>query len=482
MAQPSSSWFPGADGSDFGIRNIPFGVCTLPTGATAIVTRIGDHVVNLGALSAAGLLDASCGAAALQEVTLNSFMAAGRATWRAARARLQALLAAEGEPGIDGALRGSPALLSSAVLPAAEVTMKLPATVGDYTDFYSSRDHAHNVGVMIRGPANALQPNWLWLPVGYHGRASSVVPSGTPIRRPCGQLQVDPKDPTKGAVLGPTARLDFELEMGTWVGPGNALGEPIAMADAEAHIFGMCLMNDWSARDVQVWEYVPLGPFLAKNFATTVSPWVVTLDALEPFRAPTTTGRQEPPPLPYLVDPHYDVAGSYDVQLEVAIKGAGMAEEGVVARSNYRHMYWNLRQQLVHHAVSGCNMQPGDLLGSGTISGPVRFAPILTRGAAREVHVWGRGAAALYISRPRPPPSPLNKTQTPESRGSMLELSWKGEANMDRKPVELPGGETRVFLKDGDTVTMRGVCVNPATGERVGFGECVGTVLPARAL
>jgi len=443
MSQPSKSWVPGADGSDFGIRNIPFGVCTLPSGASACVTRIGDRVLDLSALSAAGLLGAECGSAALLAPPLNAFMAAGRPTWRAARARIQALLAAEGEPGVDGALRAAPALLAAALLPAAGVAMQLPAAVGDYTDFYSSRDHAHNVGVMIRGPANALQPNWLWLPVGYHGRASSVVPSGAPVRRPCGQLQVDPKDPAKGATLGPTARLDFELEMGTWVGPGNALGEPIAMADAEAHIFGMCLMNDWSARDVQVWEYVPLGPFLAKNFATTVSPWVVTLDALEPFRAPTTTGRQEPPPLPYLVDPHYDAAGSYDVQLEVAIKGAAMAEEGVVSRSNYRHMYWNLRQQLVHHAVSGCNMRPGDLLGSGTISGPVRKA----RARARHAHGTrdrSRAAAGRAIClHPQPPPSPPARARPTRPRRAAARC-WscrgKGRPAWSASPWSCPAG------------------------------------------
>ena len=318
--------------------------------------------------------------------------------------------------------------------------MQLPARVGDYTDFYSSRDHAYNVGVMLRGAANALQPNWNWLPVGYHGRSSSVVVSGTPFRRPCGQLQADAADAAKGAVHGATRRLDFELEVGTFVGPGNALGEPVAIADADAHIFGLCLLNDWSARDIQAWEYVPLGPFGAKNFCTTISPWVVTLEALEPFRCATSTGAQDPPPLAYLRDPQY---GSYDVRLEVAVRpaaAAGAAEAApatVVTRSNFRHMYWNLRQQLVHHTVTGCNLQPGDLLGSGTISGPQEG-----------------------------------------ERGSLLELTWKGERPL---ALALPGGGSaaRTFLQDGDEVEMRGWCERASDGLRIGFGECRGVVLPA---
>lgn len=353
-------------------------------------------------------------------------MALGRPVWRAVRSAVQSLFAESG----DSRLHSTAALQSQVIVPvSAGIKMHLPCTVGDYTDFYSSRDHAYNVGVMIRGPANAIQPNWTWLPVGYHGRASSVVVSGTDFKRPCGQQQADPADAAKGAVYGPSKRMDFELELGTWIGPGNALGDSISVDAAEDHIFGMCLMNDWSARDIQTWEYVPLGPFGSKNFCTSVSPWVITLDALEPFRCDTSSGKQDPPPLPYLADSKY---GSWDIKLEVAIKPEGKPES-IISRSNYAHMYWNVRQQLAHHTVTGCNMRPGDLLGSGTISGP-----------------------------------------TPDSRGCLLELTWKGE-----KPLTLDDGETRVFLKDGDSVVMRGYCEDASTGSRIEFGVCEGKVLPA---
>lgn len=359
--------------------------------------------------------------------TLNEFMGLGKAAWNEVRNRLQALLSVPEHPDSDDRLNSNSELQAKVFVPMGSVKLHVPANIGDYTDFYSSRDHAYNVGVMFRGPDNALQPNWTWLPVGYHGRASSVVASGTPFHRPCGQVQADAKDPKKGAIYGPSKRLDFELEMATWVGPGNELGKPIKIENADDHIFGLCLMNDWSARDIQAWEYVPLGPFGAKNFCTTVSPWIVTLAALEPFKCNTSTGAQDPEPLPYLKDPNY---GSYDIQLEVSVKGADMKEPAVICTSNYKHMYWNLRQQLAHHTVTGCNMRPGDLLGSGTISGPL-----------------------------------------PENRGSMLELSWKGET-----PITLPNGESRVFLKDGDSVNIRGFCEKD--GVRIGFGNCEGTVLP----
>ena len=360
------------------------------------------------------------------QTTLNAFMAAGRGAWRDARERLQALFS-----GSNPALQSDASLQAAVMHELSTVTMHLPATIGDYTDFYSSREHASNVGTMFRGADNALQPNWLHLPVGYHGRASSIVTSGTAVRRPRGQLQKDATDPKAGSVFGPCRLFDFELEMGAFVGPGNKLGDPIPMADAEQHIFGLVLMNDWSARDIQKWEYVPLGPFTAKNVATTISPWVVTLDALEAFRAPTSAGSQtDPEPLPYLRDPTYS---SYDVKLTVAIKPADSKEPDgyVVSRSNYTHMYWNVKQQLVHHTVTGCNMQPGDCYGSGTISGT-----------------------------------------TPDSFGSMLELSWKGS-----KPVQLTEGVERKFLADGDEVIIKGHCEKD--GLRVGFGECRGVVLPA---
>jgi fumarylacetoacetase len=377
--------------------------------------------------------------------TLNAFMALGRPAWRAVRARLQSLFAAEGEVGADSSLRSNAALRAVVLRDVTTVAMQLPATVGDYTDFYSSRDHAHNVGVMIRGPANALQPNWTWLPVGYHGRASSIVVSGTPFKRPCGQQQTDPADPSKGAVYGPSKRMDFELEVGTWIGKGNALGDAIPLGETEEHMFGMCLMNDWSARDIQTWEYVPLGPFGSKNFCTTVSPWVITLDALEPFRCATSTGAQDPAPLPYLVDPAY---GSWDVELEVSIAPGGEGVGHVITRSNYKHMYWNVRQQLAHHTVTGCNMRPGDLLGSGTVSGPVSSGPrgragapaaaALTpfpplpslprrpptaaaaswscRGRARSPWRWGRAASPESSSRTGTPSSCAGGRRTP-SRG-----------------------------------------------------------------
>jgi len=310
--------------------------------------------------------------------------------------------------------------------------MHLPAAIGDYTDFYSSREHATNVGIMFRGKDNALQPNWLHLPVGYHGRASSVVPSGTPVVRPAGQLQLDRTDPTKGTEHAPCKLLDFELEMGFFIGgPTNHLGTPLTMEGAHERIFGFVLCNDWSARDIQKFEYVPLGPFGAKNFATTISPWVVMTEALAPFTCETSAIFQaDPAPLPYLRDPHY---GSYNVELEVALTPSGGGEPTVVSSSNYRYMYWTCAQQLVHHSVTGCDMHPGDLLASGTISG---------------------ADASAY--------------------GSMLELCWQGTKEVG----PLCDGSMRKFLRDGDTVLMRGKCRHPS-GYTIGFGECDGQVLPA---
>jgi fumarylacetoacetase len=306
----------------------------------------------------------------------------------------------------------------------ADVDMLLPVDIGDYTDFYSSREHATNVGAMLRGPENALMPNWLHLPVAYHGRASSVVVSGTDLYRPKGQGK--PAD-APAPLFGPSRSLDFELEMGFFIGPGNELGRPIPVAQAPEHIFGMVLVNDWSARDIQAWEYQPLGPFLAKNFGTSISPWVVTMEALEPFR--TAGPRQEPEPLPYLRSPG---GWAYDIHLEVYVQGQRMEQPQRVSTSNLRFMYWNVCQQLAHHAVNGCNLRTGDLLASGTISGP-----------------------------------------TPDSFGSLLELTWRGT-----RPLTFPNGEQRTFLQDGDRVTMTGWC--QGAGYRVGFGEVTGKILPAR--
>ncbi len=351
--------------------------------------------------------------------SLNAFMALGKPAWTEVRSTLTRLLSHD-EP----TLRDDEALRNAALVPAASVEMLLPANIGDYTDFYSSREHATNVGVMLRGADNALQANWLHLPVGYHGRASSVVVSGTDVRRPKGQTK--PPD-AEAPGFGPTRLMDFELEMGFFVGPGNELGSSIPIADAADQIFGMVLVNDWSARDIQAWEYVPLGPFLAKNFATSISPWVVTMDALEPFRCAGPT-QDDPAPLPYLTNPG-DAA--YDIHLEVLLRSQKMADPEPIATSNFKYMYWSMCQQLAHHTVNGCNTRPGDLYGSGTISGP-------------EKH----------------------------ERGSMLELSWRGS-----EPITLANGEERKFLADGDTVIMRGHC--EADGIRVGFGEVSGKLLPA---
>jgi len=304
--------------------------------------------------------------------------------------------------------------------------MELPCSIGDYTDFYSSRYHATNVGIMFRGKDNALQPNWLHLPVGYHGRASSVVVSGTDIKRPNGQLAPDLKTPS----WGPCKLMDFELEMACFVGAGNKLGEPITMANANDHIFGLTTMNDWSARDIQKWEYVPLGPFGAKNFGTTISPWIVTLEALEPFKVDNEE-QKDPAPLPYLKEPEGSKLECYDIKLDVTVQSSEMKEPSVVSKSNAKYLYWNFKQQLVHHTVTGCNMRPGDLLGSGTISGPEE---------------------AEY--------------------GSMLELCWKGT-----KEIPMNDGSIRKFLRDGDEVNMVGYC--QGDGYRIGFGDCKGRVLPA---
>ena len=410
---------------DFPIQNLPFGIFSTEGTGPRVGVAIGDQVLDLSVLAKADLFAMlPDGGACFAAPTLNDFMGAGKGAWDATRATLIELLSTD-----TPTLRDNAALREAALFAQVAVAMHLPARIGDYTDFYSSREHATNVGIMFRGVDNALQPNWLHLPVGYHGRSSSVVVSGTPVRRPRGQLQIDATDPKQGSKFGPCRLMDFELEMAMFVGPGNKLGEPIKIEEADDHIFGLVVMNDWSARDIQKWEYVPLGPFTAKNFATSISPWVVTLAALDPFRCETSAGKQDDPvPLPYLIDPRY---GSYNVQLEVTINGADTTKEHVVSQSNFKNLYWNCRQQLVHHTVTGCDMHPGDLLGSGTISGA-----------------------------------------TEANFGSTLELCWKGS-----REVDLGGEAKRKFLKDGDNVTMRGFC--QGDGYRVGFGSCAGEVLPA---
>lgn len=406
--------------TDFPLAHLPWGVVRhRHAGIVYPVVRLGDHVVNLRVLQDSGLLtEALGGKIPFSKDTLNVFMSHGRPVWRAVRARLQELLS-----GSDPVLANNEALCARVFISVQDTEPLLPMHVGDYTDFYASREHATNVGSMFRDPANALLPNWLHLPVGYHGRASSVVVSGTPVTRPKGQR----KPPDGPPVFGPSIRLDFELEVGFIIGAGNELGTPIPVEEAEAHIFGLVLVNDWSARDIQQWEYVPLGPFLGKNFLTTISPWIVSLDALEPFR--TAGPVQDPIPLPYL---RHDYPATFDLPLDVHLQPAGAPEATRIARSNLKHLYWSMAQQIAHHTVNGCNLRPGDLLATGTISGP-----------------------------------------TPDSFGSLLELAWKGE-----RPLSLADGSVRTFLQDGDRLTLTAVAERE--GLRIGFGEATGEILPAR--
>ncbi len=408
---PSDTLFP--------LENLPYGVVR-KNGVARPAVRIGDGVLDLRAVEAAGLLDGALGGERpFQTPTLNAFMALGQPVWTAVRKVLQALLSGE-----DARLKDDAALREQALYPIEGVEVLLPVEIGDYTDFYSSREHATNVGTMFRGAENALMPNWTHLPVGYHGRASSIVASGHDVVRPHGQRKAPDAD---APTFGPSKRLDFELEMGFFIGPGNPLGVPVPIEEAEHHIFGLALVNDWSARDIQAWEYVPLGPFLGKNFLTTVSPWIVPFEALEPFRVAAPA--QQPEPLPYL---RQSGLGAFDIRLEVSIQTPQMAEPFTICQSNTRHLYWTMAQQLAHHTVNGCNLRAGDLLASGTISGP-----------------------------------------TPDSYGSLLELAWKGE-----KPISLPSGETRAFLEDGDRLTLEAFAEKD--GLRIGFGACTGVVQPAR--
>ena len=416
------SWIAAANQAscDFPLQNLPFGIFSNAANPSPRVgVAIGDQIADLSVLQQAGLL--TLAEPVFAQPRLNDFIALGRPVWREIRMQLSALF----EAG-QGQLRDADALRSRALVPLAAASLHLPVEIPGYTDFYSSKEHATNVGTMFRDPKNALLPNWLEMPIGYNGRASSVVVSGTPVRRPNGQLKLPDQE---RPVFGACRKLDIELETGFIVGQGNALGEPISADDAEAHIFGMVLLNDWSARDIQQWEYVPLGPFNAKTFATSISPWVVTLDALEPFRVEQPD--QQPQPLPYL---RHAGAHGFDIGLEVHLKPAGAAHARTIARTNFRHMYWSMAQQLAHHTVSGCNTRVGDLMGSGTISGPQA-----------------------------------------DSFGSLLELTWNGQ-----KPLQLASGETRSFIEDGDTLTLSGAC--QSEGYRIGFGEVSATILPAHRL
>jgi fumarylacetoacetase len=414
------SFVPVPPESHFPIQNLPYGVWRRKSGERRIVVGIGEYVLDLTELESQKRLNVPAlhGRRIFDSGTLNAFMALGRTVWSEVRVAVSRLLRAD-EP----TLRDNAALRERVLVPQNEVEMLLPADVGDYTDFYSSREHATNVGTMLRGADKAMMPNWLHLPVAYHGRASSLIVSGTNVCRPCGQSK--PESAT-APIFGPSRSLDFELEMAVFIGPGNELGHPISIGNVEEHLFGMVLLNDWSARDIQAWEYVPLGPFLAKNFATSISPWVVTMDALQPFR--TAAPAQAPPPLPYL---HSESRATYDIRLEVTLQSEKMPEPQRICASNFKYLYWTLAQQLAHHTVNGCNLRPGDLLASGTISGP-----------------------------------------TPDSYGSMLELAWRGA-----RPLTV-GGEQRSFLQDGDRLTMTGWC--QGDGYRIGFGEVTGQILPAQ--
>src|SRR5438477_8716567 len=405
--------------SHFPLENLPLGVFKPREGLARIGVALGENVVDLAALEEAGLLKdlPPETAAATSRDSLNEFLALGRPAWRKVREVLQKLLSAE-----TATLRDDAKLRDRVFHRQADVVMQLPAKIGNYSDFYSSYHHAHNVGTMLRGPENALMPNWKWLPVAYHGRASSVVISRTDVRRPQGQIK--PPD-ASAPIFGPTKSLDYELEMAFLIGPGNSLGEPVPIDRAIDHIFGFVLMNDWSARDIQAWEYQPLGPFLAKNFCTSISPWVVTLEALEPFRKPLPP--QDPEPFSYLRGKN---DFTFDIHLEAHLKTSSMDAPHIITRTNFQNLYWSVAQQLAHHTINGCNLQPGDLLASGTISGA-----------------------------------------TEESRGCMLELTWRG-AN----PLKLPNGEARKGLEDGDTLTITGWA--QGNGYRVGFGEVSGCILP----
>ncbi|MGR3511665.1 MAG: fumarylacetoacetase [Paracoccaceae bacterium] len=407
MTELIRSWVASANtaDTDFPLNNLPYGVFSTQGSAARCGVAIGDDVLDVAALEAAGTLSFN---GTLGTGSWNAFMALGKAEWARLRAELTALLAEGATP------------MPNHLVPMADATLHMPFTVSEYTDFYAGKHHAENVGTMFRGPENALPPNWLSIPIGYNGRASSVVVSGTPVKRPNGQL----KDPQSDLPhFGPTARFDIELEMGAIV--GTASDGPISVAEAFDNIFGYVLLNDWSARDIQAWEYQPLGPFQAKATATSISPWIVTAAALEPFRVPTPERAR--PLLEYLTEPGPML---YDIDLEVGMSPEGKAET-IIARTNYSEMYYSAPQQLAHHTASGCPMRVGDLLGSGTISGPER-----------------------------------------QNRGSLLELSWGGT-----EPFTLDTGETRSFIEDGDTLTLKGAV--HGDGYRIGFGTCTGRIDPA---
>jgi len=430
------SWVQSAnaENSSFPIQNLPYGVFRRSGSEEAYRAgvAIGDQILDLPAAQAAGAFSGfdeatrTAAHAACSGSSLNVLMALTPAAWSALRLALSRLLR-------TGSAHQSE--LAACLVPQAQAQYDVPAVIGDYTDFYTSIHHATTIGKLFR-PDNPLLPNYKWVPIGYHGRASSIGISGQQFRRPVGQTKAPDADlPT----FGPCKRLDYELELGIFIGGGNALGEPVPMTQAEDKVFGLCLLNDWSARDVQAWEYQPLGPFLSKSFASTISPWIVTLEALAPYRCGWTRPAEDPQPLPYLDAPTLRESGAFDIELEVLIQTAAMREAGSAPQrlslGNYRDAYWTVAQLVTHHTVNGCNLRPGDFFGSGTLSGPA-----------------------------------------PDQAGSLLELSGGGKT-----PLTLANGEKRVFLEDGDTIILRAVARRDGL-PNIGFGEAAGTVLPARSL
>ena len=411
------SWLEVPVNSDFPIQNIPFGVFLTKENIVTVGTRIGDFAIDFGALQQLNYFEGiELTDDMFMQDTLNDFISDGQKTWRLVRNRIAELFDVT-----NLKLQNNAKDRDIIIFKMEDVEMQLPVLIGDYTDFYSSKEHATNVGKMFRDPENALLPNWLHIPVGYHGRSSTIVPSGIPVHRPMGQTL--PNGETT-PVFGPSRSVDFELETAFITTDVNIMGENIAVTEAEDYIFGMVLLNDWSARDIQKWEYVPLGPFLAKNFASSISPWIVTMDALEPFR--TKGPKQEPTPLPYL---QQKGKHSFDINLEVAIQPEN-AKPTVVSNSNFKYLYWSMCQQLAHHTSNGCRVNSGDMMGSGTISGP-----------------------------------------TEDSFGSMLELTWGG-----KNPIKMSDGTERKFINDNDTVIMKGFCQNGQV--RIGFGEVSSKLLP----
>ncbi len=421
-----SSWVSSAhkEGTDFPIQNLPFAEFRLAGSDEAFRcgVAIGDQVLDLAAVNATGVMNDSCGQQlqACSEPTLNQFMSMGYDSWSALRLQLSRALRRDS---------GLQEQLAECLIPMSEVEYALPCTIGDYTDFYTSIYHATNVGKLFR-PDNPLLPNYKWLPIGYHGRSSSIEVSGQKVRRPSGQTKLpDQEKPS----FGPSKKLDYEMEVGIYIGVGNDIGESIDIDSTDQHVFGYCLFNDWSARDLQAWEYVPLGPFLAKNFASTVSPWIVSAEALNPYRKPWTRDQNDPQPVDYLESIANRESGALDIKLQVALQTQSMQKQGIaaaiVSESTFAYSYWTVAQMIAHHTVNGCNFRPGDFLGSGTQSGP-----------------------------------------TDDELGSLLELTRGG-----KQAIELPGGESRTFLEDGDSVIMHGYCENDGVA-RIGFGEAVAVV------